>query len=109
VIDGFDEADPDGRAKLLGFLQQISTDGMNIQVVLSGRPEMSSDVEILMPLKIEVTKQKLSERSGDLWRIIIARCKTLPKLRRLQPFVRKNIAVKLRQRADSKTCNFPIF
>jgi hypothetical protein len=103
VIDGLDEADPEGRAKLLGFLQQISKDAMNIQVILTGRPDMNSNIEILQPLKIEVTKQKLSERAGDLWRIIIARCKTLSKLRRLQPFVRKKIAVKLRQRADSKS------
>jgi hypothetical protein len=102
VIDGIDEADPDGQAKLFKFLQQISKDEMNIQVVLSGRPEMNSAVESLQPLMIEVTKEKLSERSGDLWRIIIARCKTLSKLRRLKLFVRKKIAVKLRQRADSK-------
>jgi hypothetical protein len=65
-IDGTDEADPDERAKLLGFLQQISKNSMNVQVVLTGRPDMNSDVEILQPLKIEATKQKLSERSGDL-------------------------------------------
>jgi hypothetical protein len=69
-----------GGQKLLGFLQQIWKDAMNIQVILTVRPDMNSDVEILQPLKIEVTKQKLSERSGDLWRIIIAWCKALSKL-----------------------------
>lgn len=103
VIDGLDEADADSRELLLKLLQQIRKDELNIRVVLTGRPEMNTDVEQLKPLMIEITKPKLSEKSGDLWHIIMARCKTLSKLRRLQPTMRKKIAFKLRHQADSKT------
>ncbi len=96
VIYGIDEADPDRQAKLFKRRQQISKDENNIIVDLAGRPDMSSDVEVLNPVKIELTKQKLSERSGDLWRIINARYKTLSKLRQLSPFVRRRNTVKVR-------------
>jgi hypothetical protein len=106
VLDGLDEVDADGRAKLFNLLQQIREDELNIQVIITSRPGLESAICILEPVRIEITKAKISQKSGDLWRIIMARCKTLPRLKRLKSLLWKEIAVRLRKQADSKIkCN----
>lgn len=101
ILDGLDEVDSKDRAKLFDLFKTVKEKKPNIQIVLTSRPDLESDINPLAPAKIELTMSKMSTRSGDLWRIIIARCKELPKLRRLKFPVWKRIALKLREKADS--------
>lgn len=101
VLNGLDKVQPDHRATLLGYFQQIRQAGLKIQVVFTGRSDLEPSIKSLDPVKIEVTKEKVSQKSGDLWRFAMARFKSLPKLRRVPLRLRKKIAAKLRQEADS--------
>jgi hypothetical protein len=55
----------------------------------------------LLPSILDITREKISKRGGDLWKIIMKRCKTLSKLKRLPKPAWRNIGVKLRLKADS--------
>lgn len=101
VLESLDKAEPDVRAALLGFLEQKQQEELNIQVVLTSRPDLESSITTMSPAKIDVTKEKVSQKSGDLWLFTIARCKSLSNLRRLKLKLQKRIAAKLRQKADS--------
>lgn len=101
VLDGIDEVGAADQSKLVDMLLQIRKDELNIQVVLTGRPNIAPTIKVFEPDTIEVTKAKVTKKSGDLWKIILARCKKLPKLKRLRPQLWKTIAIKLKQKADS--------
>ena len=53
LLDGLDEAEADGRAKLIEILRQIRRDDLNIQVVLSSRPDIESTIQVLQPATVE--------------------------------------------------------
>lgn len=105
VLDGLDEADEEEVDKLLDLFKQIKKDELSIQIIFTSRPmnAIQDKVASLEPSKIEITREKISARGGDLWKIIIDRCRTLPKLKRLQKPVLRKVGMKLRLKADSTT------
>ncbi|KAF8860934.1 hypothetical protein BDZ45DRAFT_293513 [Acephala macrosclerotiorum] len=103
VLDGLDEADEEDQKTTLDLLNRIKKDELSIQIVFTSRPakEIQDAVADLQPSKVEMTKEKISVRGGDLWKIIMKRCKTLSKLKRLQKPAWRKIGMKLRLKADS--------
>lgn len=104
VLDGLDEADEKDRNEILQLFKQIKQDELNIQIAFTSRTiEQIHDAAIQLQVsKIEITREKISLRGGDLWKIIMKRCKTYPKLRRLPKSAVRKIGMKLRLKADSK-------
>jgi hypothetical protein len=56
-----------------------------------------------------MTREKISTKGGDLWKIIMKRCRTLPKLKRLNKQVIRKIGAKLRLKADSEMTKGPTY
>lgn len=111
VLDGLDEADDDERATILEILTQIRKDELNIQVLFTSRMSdtILNAVAPLEPAKVEMTREKISTKGGDLWKIIMKRCRTLPKLKRLNKQVIRKIGAKLRLKADSEMVKGPTY
>ncbi|CZR57803.1 uncharacterized protein PAC_07692 [Phialocephala subalpina] len=103
VLDGVDEADEEDQKMILDMLKCIKKDELSIQIVFTSRPtkEIQDVATELQPRRVEITKDKISVRGGDLWKIIMKRCKTLSKLKRLQKPALRKIGMKLRLKADS--------
>ncbi|GME59925.1 glyoxalase bleomycin resistance protein dioxygenase protein [Neofusicoccum parvum] len=97
VVDGLDEADGDDRKKLLDLFKQIKKDGLQIRVLLTSGPALEG-VKEMEPASLPLTIEHLKK---DVRQIIRARIKSLTRLRRLRLPVRKRIAFKLQQKADS--------
>ncbi|KAL1634037.1 hypothetical protein SLS56_002629 [Neofusicoccum ribis] len=97
VVDGLDEADGDDRKKLLDLFKQIKKDGLQIRVLLTSGSGLEG-VKEMEPASLPLTTEHLKK---DVRQIIRARIKSLTRLRRLRLPVRKRIAFKLQQKADS--------
>ena len=103
IFDGLDEADANERSTLLELLTQIRTKGLNICVLITSRSELKSIIDPLSPEVIEMTKAKISE---DIQRLIRARFKTLSRLRKFRPRVKRKVITKVHSKADSKLFSF---
>ena len=103
VFDGLDEADANERTTLLELLTQIRAKGLNIRVLITSRPDLKPAIDVLKPGVIEMTKSKIAE---DIHRLIQARFKTLPRLRKFRTRVKRKVTTKLQNQADSKLFPF---
>ena len=97
VLDGLDEAEPDEVAQLLELFKQIKAQKLNIHILVTGRQVSKEQAEALEPLTIDITHKLISK---DIRRLILARFKTLSRLRKFSRQSRKEIAHRLREKAD---------
>ncbi|KAH8673354.1 hypothetical protein BX600DRAFT_508630 [Xylariales sp. PMI_506] len=98
ILDGLDELmEPDALAWKEAVVLALK-DEANIQLVLTSDPEHLSryaDVEVN---RLDIFKDKIAK---DMWKVAIGRTKTLSRLRKLRPEVRKKIASRLKHKADN--------
>lgn len=95
---------------MLNCFEQIKRDKLNIHILLTSRPSISEQVEVLKPSTIEISKPKLA---ADIERVIIANLKKLPRVKKFRKQVRTYILNKVKARADGMllqplvmACNF---
>ncbi|KAH7417705.1 hypothetical protein BKA64DRAFT_769875 [Cadophora sp. MPI-SDFR-AT-0126] len=103
VLDGLDEMFPEECESLLGLFASIRAEELAIQIVLLSRKTalIMDSLESLQPSEIEITKSKICAPGGDLWKVIIEKCKKFPKLDRLRKRMVKTVATELLQKADT--------
>jgi hypothetical protein len=91
------------RKEMLGCLEEITQDNLNIHVLLTGRPNISSEVEGLKISTFDVTKENLST---DINKVIISNLKTFPRLRKFRKQVKNIIWRKIKSKADGNFSSF---
>jgi len=101
VLDGIDQASEVGRKKLLEMFQEISSNGIKIQVIFTCDAAYSIEVETLKLEKLQLDKSKVT---ADMKKVAFEGTKKLPRLKKLSRSTRVRIARVLTQKADSKTC-----
>jgi len=105
VIDGIDEMQESERTYFCECLRQIKDDNLRIHVFLAGRA-LSFGLELLDIPTIDVTTEKLTT---DIQKVIVAGCKSLPRLRKFRKPVKNVILKRLRNKADGELPKNPIF
>jgi hypothetical protein len=98
ILDGIDEMKESERAKLCHDLEELAKCESNIHIVIISRPALP-EVEALNPCVIDVTKDKLST---DIQKVIVAGCKTLPRLKKFRRPAKHAIVRKIKAQADGK-------
>jgi hypothetical protein len=99
ILDGIDEMKDSDRNEMLECLRQITSLGLNIHVMLSGRPSCSLEVEALKPTIFDVTKEHLAT---DISKVIASTLKTLARIRKFRKSVKNVITKKIKAKADGK-------
>lgn len=100
VFDGLDEIDEAERMIFVEFLQEVKKKDTLISVLITARPEGSLDIDCVQPSFVDVTKAKILP---DLKMIIKYRLRTLPRLSKLSPTVKRTIVRMVVERADCKS------
>lgn len=110
VLDGIDEMEETDLKEMLQCLDQIAKSDLNIHVLLSGRPDissrpdMSSELEPLQASILEVTKEKLTI---DIQKVIVSSLGQFPRLKKFRKQVKYVIARKIKSKADGKFLPVP--
>ena len=97
VFDGLDEAHEEEVTEMLELLKQVKSQKLNIHVLITSQQSFKEKVDILAPRTIQVTQNLIS---ADVRRLILARFKTLSRLRKFSRQAKVQIARKLREKAD---------
>ncbi|CAG8950026.1 hypothetical protein HYFRA_00004360 [Hymenoscyphus fraxineus] len=97
VLDGVDEMNEMERKGLMECLAKISSEDLNIHVLLTARSAISDEILTLNPLVIHMTKEKIET---DIEQFVLKRMEVLPHLRKFRKSVKSRITNKLKRSAD---------
>lgn len=97
VLDGLDEAPEQEIKILLQSLTDIKKENLKIHVLLTSRPEKTPLIELLKPLTVDITKEKIS---SGIKALIQDRLNSRTRLRKLTKRVQKTILRNLCSKAD---------
>lgn len=97
ILDGIDELKEDERETLLNLLPKVTAESLNIHVLLTCRSDIQPALEQFYPATVWVTKDKILD---DMQRIIEARIKALPRLRKFTQHTKRRIVNKLKFGSD---------
>lgn len=100
VLDGLDELTDSDVRVVNEMLSLVTSSEANIQFILTGRSMPLSEHEGLRSGNLDIDKDTVRK---DMWKIALARARSMPQLRKLRLEVRRKVAKRLRQEADSKT------
>jgi hypothetical protein len=98
VLDGIDEMKIPDRMKLCSDLQEAVGANCRICFLLVSRPDLP-EIEALNPSIIDLTKEKLGT---DMQHVIVAACRSLPRLKKFRRTAKIAILRKLKAQADGK-------
>ncbi|KXJ86264.1 hypothetical protein Micbo1qcDRAFT_153102 [Microdochium bolleyi] len=100
VLDGLDELDDAHFDEAKKILSSVAGSDAHVQVVFSsGTDFLTAEEEVSLGIrKLELTKDKIHK---DMWKVAIARTKTLSRLRKLRLEVRRKVATRIRLKADN--------
>lgn len=102
ILDGADEIHEDDVDPLKELIFMMTSSDANVQIIFTSDqsflPESIKSKENALK-RIDLDKERIRK---DMWKIALARTKTLTRLRKLRPEIRKKIASRLRQKADSR-------
>ena len=97
ILDGIDEMKEAELKEMVKCLEQITQEGLNIHVLLTGRPSTSEQMKLLKPSIIEVSRTKLAT---DIEKVIAWNLKKLPRVKKFRKPVRTYILNKVKASAD---------
>ena len=98
VLDVLDEVHVQEGGILTQFLTDLKHQGANVSVLATSRPEDKPTLQLLQPSMIDITKQGMK---SDIKMLVKSRLRTLPRVRKFSPTVKKAIARKVFKQADS--------
>lgn len=105
VLDGLDELNLVQRSLVAELLEDIGViEDFNIRVLFTSDPSVySPDMKMTKAQVVDVTKERILP---DMRTIIVARLRTMGRLRKLSQKTKKKIVLKLSKQADSKLSRY---
>jgi hypothetical protein len=106
VLDSVDELAEIDSNVVREMITIISKAEVNIQFIFTSDQSFISEDKQGGIRRVNLVKDKIRK---DMWKIALARTRTMPRLRKLRTDLRKKIASRLREKADSEfrfACSF---
>ena len=97
VIDGLDEVEEGDAEALVGLLSQVSSDQLNISILLTCRSEMLSTCRRLQPEIVEITTEVLAP---DIKLFARKRCRSLSRISKFSKETKRAIVNRMKKVAD---------
>ncbi|CAK4017686.1 glyoxalase bleomycin resistance dioxygenase [Lecanosticta acicola] len=98
VVDGVDEAHVADQEAIVALIQQLPTADLNIHVLFTGRPSLETLFANSAPVRINLSKERIS---ADMKLLTAARIRSLPRLRKFHRQTKRQLEQKLGEKADS--------
>ncbi|KAI0129137.1 hypothetical protein BJ170DRAFT_682921 [Xylariales sp. AK1849] len=98
ILDGVDELSEGDFDSAKEMISMVSKSEANIQLIFTSDQAHIAEHGDVQMARLDLVKDRIRK---DMWKIALARTKSMSRLRKLRPEVRRKIATRLRRKADN--------